>query len=222
MNWFKFLMVDMRLMKSQKLFLVVFPLFAIIIGASSEDLLFTISYMCFGVMIVSTTPFFLENKNMSSFIQLLPGNDRDKVVGRYTGFLAMLFADVIIGVVACAVLDVFGYQIIQNGNMYISAAVIAVSVIVGSLQFIIFYATGREKSEQWLNILRIIPAFLFFFGTNYIIESLEKHKEQAEDILRFTRQNQLLLLAVGVVLAAIVFFVCIQISTTVVKRQDVS
>lgn len=222
MNWLKFLMVDVRLMKSQRLFLAAFPLFAIVIGASSRDMIFIISYLCFGMMIVSTTPFLLETKNMSSFIHLLPGNDRDKVAGRYACFLVMLLSFAAVGFCVCAALESLGYLIIQSGDVSISMAIIVVSVIVGSLQFIIFYVAGRGKGEQWLNIVRVIPAFLFFFGTNYVIEALADHEKEIENVVRFISQNRAMLLAAGAVLAFIVFFTCIGVSTAIVKRRDVN
>lgn len=222
MNWFKFLMVDVRLMKSQKIFLAVFPLCALVIGVSSGDMLFIISYLCFGVMIVSTTPFLLETKNMSSFIHLLPGKERDKVAGRYACFLVMLLSFAAVGFCVCAALEAMGHQIIQGGNVYIGMAIIVVSIIVGSLQFIIFYVVGREKSEQWRNIVRVIPAFLFFFATNYVIEAFAEHEEKIGNILRFIDQNKIMLLIAGAILALVVFFACISISTAVIRRKDVS
>lgn len=222
MNWLKFLMVDARLMKSQKVFLIGFPLLAVVLGMSSGDMLFVISYLCFGVMIVSTTPFLLETKNMSSFIHLLPGNERDKVAGRYTCFLAMLLLFAAFGFVACAAGVAVGHRIMQGGDVYISVAIILASIIIGSLQFIIFYVAGRGKGEQWLNIVRVIPAFLFFFATNYVIEALTDHDKEIENVVHFISQNRSVLLAVGAVLAFGVFGVCISISTAVVRRRDVS
>lgn len=221
MSWLKFLMVDVRLMKSQKIFLAAFPLFAVVIGASSGDMLFIISYLCFGVMIVSTTPFLLESKYMSSFIHLLPGKERDKVAGRYACFLAMLLSFAAVGFCVCAALGALGHQVIQSGNVYISMAIIVVSIIVGSLQFVIFYVVGQEKSEQWLNIVRIVPAFLFFFATNYVIEAFADHEEKIGNILRFIDQNKTMLLIAGAILSLVVFFACIGISTAVIRRKNV-
>lgn len=222
MNWFKFLMVDMRLMKSQKAFLIGFPLFAVVVGASSRDMIFLISYLCFGVMIVSTTPFLLESKNVCSFIHLLPGNDRDKVSGRYACFLTMLLAFAGVGYAVCIIFQALGYRDIQNGDWYISMAVVIASAVIGSLQFIIFYVAGRGKGEQWLNIVRVIPAFLFFFVSNYAIEWFTDHKQEIGNIIGFINQNKIMLLIAGVVLALLVFFGCIAVSVAVTKRRDVS
>ena len=105
MNWVKFMKTDFLFYKYQKVVMLAFPVFVILMSIYySKDMIFIISYLCFGVLIVSTTPYCLENKNMSTFIQMLPGSDRERVVGRFMCFGAMLMAAVAygIGVVAGA------------------------------------------------------------------------------------------------------------------------
>lgn len=221
MNWVKFTMIDMRLMKSQKAFIVAFPLLASLISIWSDEITFTISYLCFGVLIVSTMPFLMEKQNLYSFIQLLPGSEKDRVTGRYLYFLILLLAFVVLGVGISGILVLCGDTVFQSQDIYFGAALVIISMIVGTLQFAVFYVVGRAKSEQWLNIMRVIPGFAFFFCANYVIDIIEEHPERIQEAIDFINRNKTMLLVAGVVISLVVLMICIRISTAIVKRRDI-
>ena len=61
MNWVKFLKTDFLFYKYQKVVMMAFPVLVILMAIYySKDMIFIISYLCFGVLIVSTTPYCLE------------------------------------------------------------------------------------------------------------------------------------------------------------------
>lgn len=221
MNWFQFMKVDYRLLKSQRAFLVVFPLLAVILGVTSKNVIFIISYLCFGVLIVSATPFLTENKTTSSFVKLLPGSDRGKVAGRYACFLSMLLLFVLCGAALSIVFGRLGYLEIGVLDCYMSVSAVALSLLVGALQILFLYVLGRSKSVQWLSILRMLPTFGFFFLANYVSERVREEPEAFYSALCFVRRNAGALLASGVVLTMLVFVICIYVSAVIVSRRDV-
>ena len=223
MNWVKFMKTDFLFYKYQKVVMFAFPVFVILMSIYySKDMIFIISYLCFGVLIVSTTPYCLENKNMSTFIQMLPGSDKERVVGRFMCFGTMLMAAVAYGIcVVAAASWIKGFPV-TDYNMYFSAVAVAMSLIVGSVQFLILYIAGKGKSTQWMNILRMIPSFIFFFLINYIGE---KGKEcQVESSLLwladFFAQNKSICLISMAAAALLVFAGCIFASVKVIQRRD--
>lgn len=230
MNWLKFLMVDFRLIKKQLPIMMIFPAVVVLISASGTDMFFIMSYLCFGVLVFSTTPFMAEDKSMSSFVQLLPGRERDKVLGRFGLFLAMFVAVILFGLCLSFLFSRFGIGEIRIGqyDYYFSALTVFFGIIVGSLQMTAFYVFGRVKSQQILNIIRILPAFLFFFLSNYIVENMADELGEAGapanvlSVMSHIVDNELMILLCGVSLSVIVFSVSIIVSTYRVSRRDVS
>ncbi len=221
MNWVKFMKTDFLFYKYQKVVMIAFPVFVVfmsIYSKASQDMIFTISYLCFGVLIVSTTPYCLENRNMSSFIQMLPGSDRERVVGRYMCLGTILLAAVAYGIgVVMAVGWIKGFHVTYF-DMYFSVVAVALSLIVGSVQFLILYIAGRGKNTQWMNILRMLPGFIFFFLINYIGE---KGKEGSLHWLEdFFIHNKLIYLISMAAAALLIFAGCIFASVKVIQRRD--
>ncbi|MCI8364455.1 MAG: hypothetical protein HFG34_05845 [Eubacterium sp.] len=223
MNWVKFMKTDFLFYKYQKVVMMVFPVFVILMSIYSKDMIFIISYLCFGVLIVSTTPYCLENRNMSTFIQMLPGSDRERVVGRYMCFGAMLLAAVAYGIgVVTAVSWIKGFPVTEY-NIYFSSVAVALSLIVGSVQFLVLYIAGRGKSTQWMNIMRMIPGFIFFFLINYIGEKGKEGQVESSifGLADFFVQNKFICLISMAVAALLVFAGCILVSVKVVQNRDV-
>ncbi len=222
MNWVKFMKTDFLLYKYQKVVMMVFPVFVILMSIYSKDMIFIISYLCFGVLIVSTTPYCLENRNMSTFIQMLPGSDRERVVGRYMCFGAMLLAAVAYGIGVVIVLSwIKGFPVTEY-NIYFSSVALALSLIVGSVQFLVLYIAGRGKSTQWMNILRMIPGFIFFFLINYIGEKGKEGQVESSilGLADFFVQNKFICLISMAAAALLVFAGCILVSVKVVQSRD--
>lgn len=223
MNWVKFMKTDFLFYKYQKVVMMAFPVLVILMAIYySKDMIFIISYLCFGVLIVSTTPYFLENKNMSTFIQMLPGSDRERVVGRYMCFGAILLAAVAYGIgVVIAVSWIKGFPV-TDYNMYFSAVAVAMSLIVGSVQFLILYIAGKGKSTQWMNILRMIPSFTFFFLINYIGEKGKEGQVESSIfwLADFFTENKFICLVSMASAALLIFAGCIFASVKVIQRRD--
>lgn len=223
MNLLQFMKVDFRLTKKQLPFLVILPCLVVLIALSGTDMFFIVSYLCFGALILSTTPFMMEDKNMSSFVQLLPGTHRDRVAGRFFWFFVLLLAYVLFGFGISYFMYRFGIGEVRiaESEYFLCLAAALVCFVIGCIQIVVFYLLGRVKSQQFLNLLRMIPAFLFFFGMNYVTEQITDVQKGLYSILRFLQENRVMLLLAGVGVAACVFVCCIAVSTYFVSRRDI-
>ena len=194
-----------------------------LIASSGVDIFFIISYLCFGVLILSTTPFVMEDKKLSSFVQLLPGTDRDKVMGRYSWFLTLYLIFMLFGVVISYIISQFeiGEVRIGEDDYYFCPVTALVCLVIGCVQMTVFYLLGRAKSQQFFNIIRMVPALIFFMGSNYVKE----HSDMAErvyQIVQFLKDNQAMMILAGVAVVVFMFVICIMISAYFVSRRDIS
>lgn len=221
MNWVKFMKVDMRLMKCQRMVLLGIPLLSVIVGIAAREATFLVTYMCFGVLIISSTSFLVESKNVSTFIELLPGTDTEKVAGRFAGFLAMLLAAVLFGVGASSVLGKLGYLPMRGADYYLCIAITMFGIFVGSIQMTVLYVFGRSKRGQALNLLRIIPPILFFFGANYASDFIAEDGERIREVIRFVNGNRGGLIAVGALVSFAFYAAAIAVSALVIRRRDI-
>lgn len=223
MNWIQFMKVDFRLTKKQVSFFIIFPIFVALIASSGVDMFFIISYLCFGVLVLSTTPFVMEDKKLSSFVQLLPGTDRDKVMGRYSWFLTLYLIFMLFGVVIFYIISQFeiGEVRIRENDYYFCLVTALVCLVIGCVQMAVFYLLGRTKSQQFFNIIRMVPALIFFMGSNYVKE----HSDMAErvyQIVPFMKDNQAMMLLAGIAVVVFMFVICIMISAYFVSHRDIS
>lgn len=224
MNWIQFMKVDFLLTKRQLQFFAVFPIFIVFIALSGTDMFFIISYLCFGVLVLCTTPFVLEDKIISSFVQLLPGTDRDKVAGRYGWFLVLFLVFMLFGTGISYIMSRFGIGEVSIGesDYFLCVTAALVCLVIGCVQMTLFYLLGRAKSQQFFNIIRMVPAFLFFIVSNYVTEQIPHVAEEVYQIVQFLKENQGIILLAGVAAAASVLVICIGISTYCVSRRDIS
>ncbi len=223
MNWLPFMKVDFRLMKKQLPFLVILPAFVVLIAYSGTNMFFVVSYLCFGVLILSTTPFVMEDRNMSSFVHLLPGTDRDRVAGRFCWFFVLLLIYVVYGFGISSFMSRFGIGELRIGEseyvLCLAAALFC--FVIGCIQMAVFYLLGRVKSQQFSNLIRMLPAFLFFFVSNYVTDQMTDVQKELYSILQFLLENRRVLLLTCGAAAACVFVICIAVSARFVGRRDV-
>lgn len=221
MNWTNFMKVDMRLMKCQRMLFVGIPLISVIVGIAAREATFLVTYMCFGVLIISSTSFLVESKNVSTFIELLPGTETDKVAGRFAGFLAMLLAAVLFGVGASSVLGKLGYLSMRGSDYYLCIAITMFGIFIGSIQMTVLYVFGRSKRGQVMNLMRIIPPLLFFFGANYASDFVAGNGKRLQEVVRFIGENRKVLLVAGALVSCAFYAVAVAVSAFVIRRRDI-
>lgn len=179
MEIIKFAKLDFRRVKSQ--FKILFILFAISIflACRLQAGIWSLMYMCFAGLLLSTTPFFLELTNQRGFFNLLPAKAASRAWGRYlfgTIYIAMLFA---VGMVTVLI----NMLIMKKEVAYLTEtaiAILAVSVLLNSLQYL-FLSFSTIKNVQLLSLLRMLPPFLMFFGGNMVIEYINENQADALD-----------------------------------------
>lgn len=219
MNWFNFSKIDFRFVFSQRMFIMLFPILAIVIGINT-GISFIVTYLCFGVLVISTTPFYVENKGNSAFVLMLPGNERDRVIGRYMTFVINVIIASSFGVVASFVLQAFGCFQIKPIDLVMCGTAVVATLIIGSLQLFLFYAVGRDKNEQVMNIMRLVPGFIFFFGSMSFFDAVEENPESVVNLIEWLNRFKYVLLSCGAATAVILLVVCIVFSARIIKKRD--
>lgn len=217
MRTFQFLKVDWIRCKGQLKVMFLFPVVALIfLMTSKQSELFAIQYLVFGALVFSAQPFNMEQMSESGYINMLPGTKRDRVMGRYLYAFMLLVWSVFMGIIVTYFYDTYNgidFKPVMGGILII----FAVGMIISSLQYILYYAMGKGKSQQMMGIIRMIPAFIMFFLGGYVTDLITEGKLSALDwIMAHNTEITVILVAAGILL----FVMGIAISSMVIKNKD--
>ena len=179
MDAVKFMKMDFMKMKTQMKLIALVVLVVIIFASEVMGKTmgaWSIMYMIFMGIILCTTPFTIDSMVADGFIKLLPAGARQRVFGRY------MFAAVFLAV--CTVLGslssisyilkgqiTVGY-ILTHGAIFFSAG-----LCINSLQYVFSYFF-EIKNQQWMSIIRLLPAFIFFFGGSILVDMVGEMQER--------------------------------------------
>lgn len=215
---FKFSKIDWRRCKSQNKLMFLFAAIAVILSVQNEMPAWTLLYLAFGSVILSTIPFTMETNANVGFLNMLPAKNSSRIIGRYLYSIMLLLLGISIGVVS-----VFLYYIVKGemltSILEISCIVFALSLIVNCIQYVVFYLLGNVKNNQVMTILRIVPGFFVFFGGSYIMEYMQSHAMDGTNLLLWFMENLPLIVALLLVVSVIVLVVSIWISKLIVNKR---
>lgn len=172
MKAIKFTYVDILKSKSQ-LYLVILLLGVIGPWMTFNNPLLGIYYTSFGALVIGIQPFMQEQTAETGFINMLPGIRKNRVAGRYLyGLFLQIISLVFLGVSLTVYTNFHKAPVYMIGGVLIS---FGVSLLFCSLQYMLFYALGKMKSQQVASIVMMLPGFLMFFGVSYATEYISKH-----------------------------------------------
>lgn len=220
MNALKFMKIDYRITKTQNKLFLLFVAVAIFAAVKSEKPLWAIGYLCFGSILLSTTPFTIQTSSNSGFINLLPASTLSRVMGRFLFSTSMA----LVGLVFGELVVVICYVINQTGIDYIipfSMIVFAISVMVIAVQNLILYYAGNIKSQQIMAILRMIPGFLFFFGGSYLLDYINKNSEKSLVWIKYLQNHLSIASGLAVVISIFIVVICVVASNYTLNNRDV-
>lgn len=165
----KFMVVDILKCKVQLLFMAAFAPLAFLFMMRSISPLNGVFYMSFAAVIVGIQPFMQEQSAEVGFLYMLPGTKRDRVAGRYLFGMLLQAVAAVLSVIAVTV-----YGAIKGTSVTGMAQGMGLCFCIGlifcALQYILFYALGRIKSQQMAAIIMMLPGFLMFFGISFLLE----------------------------------------------------
>lgn len=216
MRAIRFTFVDMTKSKVQILVLLLLAIVELWMMKMYSSPLNAVYYMYFGAIVTSVQPFLQEQTAEVGFINMLPGTKQNRVLGRYLFGLSLIIISMFISIVNLGIYYAFSH----NYTNYVREGMLdsfSIALIFCSLQYILFYALGKMRSQQLAGLIMMIPAFLMFFGVNYVIEYMASNKIITTE---WISQNRISI-SLGVFLFSVVIFIFgIYISTIIVKKKD--
>lgn len=182
MNAVKFMKLDFMKIKSQIKLMMAVAAFVVIFAFKTltEDMLvWGVMYMIFMGIILTSIPFSIDVSATQGFISLLPARARSRVYGRFLYGFVFLCSCTLIGCILIAPL-VFEKNVDRKALVIEIITFFALGLIITSLQFLMSYFF-EIKNAQILSIMRMIPAFVFFWGTSLVMDKLSESQESMND-----------------------------------------
>lgn len=220
MKAFNFAKIDIRRSRAQFLLMPFFGVSAYNFVRSEGDMVQGIMYLLFAAIIIDGALFSYEQKIETGFINLLPGNEIDRSVGRCITALILVAYTLLIDVVIAIILHVRG--ILDSRYMLEEMiAGVGIGLIFIAFQHAMFYALGKGQSQQIMTIIHMIPGFVFFGVTMMFYVTVEVDgMKWIIKLFAWVKENlmaaSVVCLAVGVVLTII----SILFSAKIMKKKD--
>lgn len=209
--------IDYLRCKTQiRLLFAMMLVFSIFFTLQTDSIGFAVGYLTFLSVIFATAPFGMDQRSESGFINMLPGSAKDKVYGRYLYIVCGVLITIVVAVASVLVLRLRGNEIDEASQAgYI--ALIGVAFIVIAIESVILYAVGKGKSQQYIALIQMLPAFAMFFGGSMLVEYLSEH-----DGFDFTWiiEHKMPLAFATLAIGFVVFLLSSRVSLAIVKRKD--
>ncbi|MDD3217735.1 MAG: ABC-2 transporter permease [Lachnospiraceae bacterium] len=220
MGAIKYMKIDLRFLKVQKVVLILFPILAVFMEAFGKmDFAFVFGYLCFGAIIIAPTAFMYEQKGSDLFIAMLPGKLKDRVWGRFLNLIILMLGAFLCAMISHFIAEGFSFSISGMEAVFMLAA-FCISIMIGSIQMLVFYKVGREKSQQWLAMFRLIPGFVVFFGITYASDALIKEPDLLKNLVGILQRQAVMLGGLLVVICIAVLLVCEMLSVKICSKKD--
>ncbi|MDF2588089.1 MAG: family transporter protein [Anaerocolumna sp.] len=219
MNVIKFFKIDFIRSKSQS---KLFPFFAILttlMALKFDSPIWSIFYLCFFAIILSTTPFSMQTISNSGFLNMLPASSYSRVAGRYLFAVFMSIIAIIFGGISIAV-SYFVNHNLPNNLASLSVLSLAVSIIANSVQYVIFFSIGNIKSKQLMAIIQLIPAFAVFYGVSYLSDYIKAHSDAGLQWINWSLNHLNFIALVTFILSILTLFISLGISNLIVCKKD--
>ena len=216
MKAFKFFKIDFARSRIQFIYMLVFSAIAMALSLKTDGPYLGLIYMIFASIIFSTVPFTLDQRSEIGFVNLLPGSVKDRVSGRFLLAFIMVIFGTLMGSVVMGLYYLLSHTGIELAFAFILGAT-GVGILFASIQYIIFYILGKVNSVQAMGIVRMLPAFVMFFGTSYLSDYF---RENPGELLDWLLKNANLLGAVILAVSIVVYFIGIAISTAIIEKRD--
>ena len=177
MSVFKFAKIDLMEIK-RYWFMVLFPILAILFIVREPDTsaFFGVAYCLFMGIVIAMNPFSRRTADENGFLHMLPAMPGDDIRGHffYGGMVNLLaFA---LGLLANWIAHLINpeVQFLQAGTVNLTGfymALLGAAFLVTGLQGLVQSVFSFDKTFA-LQMVRLVPAFLFFFISNGISDEL--------------------------------------------------
>ena len=157
-------------------FLAIFPVLAIVMTVwdGDADPVFAFAYCLFAGIFVAVLPFNSELKSESGFLQMLPSKPGEPILGHFLfGYAAILIA-ALGGILSILISHLIRPEIPVPfiGSKSLTGMCIMLTGIAFLFAAIeeLVCTMFRFESVQMTGFVRLLPAFVFFFGANRVTD----------------------------------------------------
>ena len=147
---------------------------------------------------------------------MLPGTIKMRVIGRYlyalsTVIMCMIICSLNLGIYALVSKELPPF--VFEGTIFGAS----IALLFSSIQYIIFYALGKLKSQQLAGLIMMIPGFVMFFGVSFLASWM---KENTVVVLEWLIDNHSLVVLLLTLCSVLSFLIGIILSTMIVNKKD--
>jgi len=175
----KFLKIDLiRVKRFWYMLLICFAVLALLGKRNGMPGLFGLGYCLFIGIIMSTFPANLESGNERGFLQMLPAKPGEDIKGHFlfAAVCTLVFTVIAFVLIAAArainpSLPLFNIEGVSISGLY--PVLIGLALVFSGIELLLL-TVFRYKSVQMQQLLRLIPAFVFFFGANLISDRTQE------------------------------------------------
>ena len=169
----KFMKIDYTMSKSQNKIFLLFIVVAFILAINSNNPLFVSVYLTFGALILSTAPFSLENYYNMAFVNLLPSSVRSRITGRFMFASLYLLVSLVCAEVSCFLMMGKELTVEIRTLFFFPLFMIGIALIFITIQYVLLYAIGIGKKQQYMRLICMLPGFIMFGVSGGLSEEIE-------------------------------------------------
>ncbi|MBD5476247.1 MAG: ABC-2 transporter permease [Lachnospiraceae bacterium] len=224
MRAIQFAKIDFIKTKQQILWiLLVIPVVLLFMLRQSSDspmpLVIFFCYTLFMALIFSTIPFGSCQRQETGFLLLLPATTRDRISGRFLYGLSYMMVAALVGCVGMYFDKMISGAVIEAEIPFCMIA-FAVSMVFMALEYVILYLFGEQQSPNILSLIRMIPGFVFFFGSIGLIEGAQDDPEMTAALMEYIGGHLMLIGWCSLAAAFVLFAAAAMLCTAVTKKRD--
>ena len=159
--------------------LLLFPCLAIamLLASANGSALFSVGYCLFGGIVLAAFPYNMTSEAERGFLQMLPARPGEDVLGHYLFGAGVVLVSFVVGILAVLIchwirpaLEVFRADGADISGLY--PAVLGAALLFTGIQDLLMTVL-RFENIHLAQLLRIVPAFIFFFGFNSGLDHAE-------------------------------------------------
>jgi len=214
MNAYNYLKLDIRSSKSTLKFFILAPVILILVALLEYDgLLFMTGWIGTFYLLSLELPFTAEMSNNTRLIYtILPGKIKSRVLGRYlymvlygvyllcTSFILLFIADYI---------EMLAVQPYLYFSMF---TLFSFSMIVGLIEYCIYYKVKFDGQSRIAMLLRMIPAFSMMVIGSMVSNRIVQSQDSLSGIINFAKNNWLLVIGMEVLIVIAIITISFSIS----------
>lgn len=224
MRALQFTKIDFIKTKQQILWmLLVIPVIVLFTLRETEGeiSLVVFCYALFMALVFSTSPFGTCQRRETGFLLLLPASTQSRVFGRFLYGLSFVGIAIVLGSIGMYLSKVItGVGIDTEMKIFFCMAALAVCMLFMAAEYVFLYLFGEQQSQNILSLVRMIPGFVFFFGSMGLLSGVKKEPEALAGIIEYIGSHLMVIGWCSVAVSLVLFIGAAMLCAAVTKKRD--